>query len=112
MISALLGLALGLPAMWLFSRLANLAALSALKSEKYALMKQAFTHTGSFSELLIMQKKIIALSFMHLRIVAWPALLACIPIILFLFLRPEMATMQFFLGVVCTYIFAKWRWKI
>ena len=50
MISLLLGLAIGLAAMWLFSRLCNHDHLADIKTQKRAQMKKALKHEGSFSE--------------------------------------------------------------
>ena len=112
MSAAILGFLMGLPAMWLYSQLADLAVLAALKSQKRALMKQALTHTGNFAALLAMQKKILLLSLAHLRMVAPTTLISCSPVLLFLFLRPELATTAFFIGLVPAYLFAKWRWRV
>ncbi len=112
MIDALLGLTAGLPAMWLFGRLARRSELLELKSQQRALMKAALRHTGNFVDLLAMQRRIIVLSLAHLRMVLLPALVSCAPIILLLALRPEFATLAFFIGIVVAYAIAKWRWGI
>ena len=108
----LLGLLIGLAVFWLYSKLAPLNALGDLKRNKRQLMKQALTHEGSFSELLHMQKDIIGLSLRHLRIIFIPALTACIPMIAFLAIRSELATLEFFLGMIPAYLAAKYIWKI
>lgn len=112
MIHALLGFLLGVPVMWLYSRLANVSALGDIKSHKRAVMKRAFTHTGSFAELLAMQREILILSLRHLRLVFLPALFSCLPLVAFVAWRPEVATPTFALGILGAYIVAKWRFRI
>lgn len=112
MIAFFAGLALGLVAMWHYSRLADHTALFSLKSRQRGLMKEALTHTGSFTDLLVMQKNILRFALLHMRLVALPALLSCSPMLLFLWLRPELVTFTFFIAMIPGYLFAKWRWKI
>ena len=112
MTDAILGLIIGLPVMWLYSRLADLANLSMIKSQKRELMRKALSHTGRFDELLSMQKQIITLSLKHLQKVCLPALISASPLVLFLVLRPEYATFAFGGGVVGAFLIAKWRWGI
>jgi hypothetical protein len=108
----LLGLAMGLPTMWLYSRLVKLSELSLLKTKKRQLMRSALSHTGSFSELMLLQKHILRLSFIHLQRVFFPALISTLPLVVFLFIKPEFATAYFAGGILLAYLFAKWQWKI
>ena len=108
----MMGVVLGLPAMWLFSRLANLPELQKIALQKKQLMRKALTHQGSFAELLTMQKNIVLLALTHMRVIGLPGLCSASPLILFLGLRPEYATIPFGVGVLIAYAFAKWRWGI
>ncbi len=112
MTDVFVGLALGLAVMWFYSRMAALTEVARLKSRKHMLMKQSFTHSGTFLQLLMMQKEIIILSLVHLRLIFWPAFVSCLPIMIFLFFYQQYATLYFFAGMCVAYIFAKWRWGI